>query len=146
VVTAGVGRAAALPARLRARLPAGVARRWVALGIRGRVLAWFVVLLALATVTSVVLQRQILHARLIERIDAQLNQEAEELRLLIGGAAPDGSCISGENPGGTCEVGRDPATGQPFGDDVGAIFETFLSRNNPGEHEGSPTSTASPTG
>jgi signal transduction histidine kinase len=72
-------------------------------------------LLALSTLVTVVIDRQILLARVDERVDDSLEQEAREFRRLVGG--------------------RDPTTGRPFGDDVGAIFNVFLRRNVPGEGE-----------
>jgi two-component system, OmpR family, sensor kinase len=77
-----------------------------------RVLAWFVALLVLATVASVLVTRQVLLSRLDQRIHAELVQESDELRRL----ASDGV---------------DPATGQPFGSDVKRIFTVYLERNVP---------------
>jgi two-component system, OmpR family, sensor kinase len=57
----------------------------------------------------------VLLARLDRDIDRALTQEVEELRLLA--------------------EGTDPATGEPFGDDVEAIFDTFLSRSVPADDE-----------
>lgn len=59
--------------------------------------------------------RQVLLVRLDERIDAELRQEIEELTRLADG--------------------DDPATGEPFQDDVYAIFDTFLRRNVPSRNE-----------
>ncbi len=84
-------------------------------GIRFRLLVWFVLLLALASATSVVVVREILLNRLDERIDRELVQESEELRVLA--------------------QGLDPETGQPFGGRVRQIFETFLERNVPSRNE-----------
>ncbi len=81
---------------------------------RLRIVGWFVVLLAGAAVVTVLAVRQILLGRLDERVEAALRQEVEEVRALA--------------------TGNDPNSGQPFGDDVAAIFDTFLSRNVP--HEG----------
>lgn len=85
-------------------------------GFRGRLLAWFVLLLALATATSVLVTRQVLLNRLDARIDQQLVQESTELRSLA---------LSG----------RDPDSGRPFGDDVSRIFADFLERNLPSPNE-----------
>jgi two-component system OmpR family sensor kinase len=84
-------------------------------GIRVRILLWYVILLAAATVASVLVVRQVLLARLDERIDSDLAQETEELRRL--------------------SAGNDPETGQPFGNDVARILEVFLQRNVPSRNE-----------
>ena len=83
---------------------------------RARVLAAFVVLLLLAEVAAVVAQRQILLARTGDRVDDSLVQEVDEFRQLV-------------------RQGNNPETGEPFGDDVEAIFDVFLQRNVPGEGE-----------
>lgn len=85
-------------------------------GARTRILGAFVVLLAFSTVLSTVALRQILLARADERIDEDLTQEVQEFRRLV-------------------QDGRDPRDGQPFGGDVAAIFDVFLTRNVPGEDE-----------
>ncbi|MGH8984314.1 MAG: sensor histidine kinase [Acidimicrobiia bacterium] len=77
-------------------------------------MGWYVALLVAAAVVSVLLMREVLVRQLDEAVEASLEQEVEELRALAGG--------------------RDPETGQPFGEDVGAVFDTFLRRNIP--HEG----------
>jgi signal transduction histidine kinase len=84
-------------------------------GIRLRLVWWFIAILALATVGSLLLVRQVLVQRLDARIDAELVQEAAELRQLA--------------------EGNDPETGEPFGTKVGRIFEVFLERNIPARHE-----------
>ena len=84
-------------------------------GIRLRLVWWFIVILALATVGSLLLVRQVLVQRLDARIDAELVQETAELRQLA--------------------EGNDPETGEPFGTRVGRIFEVFLDRNIPARHE-----------
>ena len=84
-------------------------------GIKLRLLAPFVLLLALATAGSVFVVRTILVHRIDERIDGELVQEARELRALAGG--------------------NDPETGRPFGDRIGRVFEVFLERNIPTRHE-----------
>lgn len=83
--------------------------------IRVRVLAWFVLLLAVATAASVLVVRQILLYRLDERIDRELVQETQELRVLA--------------------QGNDPETGEPFAGRVRKIFEVFLARNVPSRNE-----------
>jgi len=88
---------------------------WPAIGVRTRILLGFVSLLALATIASVILARQIEIANVDRRISDALAQESRELRRLAGG--------------------RDPATGQPFADDVRRIFDVFLARNSPSRNE-----------
>ncbi|MEZ5263582.1 MAG: HAMP domain-containing sensor histidine kinase [Acidimicrobiales bacterium] len=72
-------------------------------------------LLASTIALSIGADRAILLNRLDERIDRELTQEVDELRRLAGGVDPD--------------------TGQPFGDDVAAVFDTFFDRNVPAEDE-----------
>ena len=83
--------------------------------IRVRLLAAFVLVLTLATVASVVVVRAILVSRVDARIDAELVQEAREVRRL--------------------STGSDPETGRPFDGRVRRIFEVFLDRNIPAPHE-----------
>lgn len=85
-------------------------------GARARIFASVVALLAFSTVASVLIARQILLTRADERVESGLVQEIQEFRLLV-------------------DDGRNPATGQPFGDDVRAMFDVFLSRNVPAQHE-----------
>jgi two-component system OmpR family sensor kinase len=82
---------------------------------RVRVLGSFAALLAIAAITGLLLQRAVLLQTLDQDIEASLHQEREELETLADG--------------------RNPLTGEPFGGDVRAIFDTFLSRNVPGEGE-----------
>jgi two-component system OmpR family sensor kinase len=82
---------------------------------RGRILVWALVLLAVSLFLSVVVIRQVLLVRLDERIDRHVTQEVDEFRQLVGG--------------------NDPATGQPFGTDVYAIFDVYFARNVPSEGE-----------
>jgi two-component system OmpR family sensor kinase len=84
-------------------------------GIRLRILLWYVILLTAATVASVLVVRQVLLARLDERIDSDLAQETQELRRL--------------------SAGNDPGTGEPFGNDVARILEVFLQGNVPSRNE-----------
>jgi two-component system, OmpR family, sensor kinase len=84
--------------------------------ITTRILATFVVLMTIAAVASVLLVRQVLLAGVDDRIDEALVQESRELRRLVGG-------------------GSDPETGEPFGTDVGRVFEVFLERNVPARNE-----------
>jgi len=83
---------------------------------RVRILAAFVVLLAASEVVAVVAERQILLARVGERVDDSLVQEVDEFRRLV-------------------RDGRNPLDGEPFGSDVQEIFDVFLLRNVPGEGE-----------
>jgi signal transduction histidine kinase len=89
--------------------------RWVPDSLRTRILAWFIGLLALATVLFVGVTYTVLVVRLEQRIDAELRQERAELNRLARGI--------------------DPATGQPFGTNVRRIFEVFLARNVPSREE-----------
>ena len=72
--------------------------------------------MAIATLASVFLVRQVLLAGVDDRIDQALVQESRELRRLVDG-------------------GVDPETGEPFGDDVGRLIEVFLERNVPARNE-----------
>jgi signal transduction histidine kinase len=83
--------------------------------IRVRLLASFVVVLALATVASIVVVRTILVNRADEQIDSELTQEAGEMRKL--------------------SRGNDPDTGEPFNGRVRRIFDVFLERNIAARHE-----------
>lgn len=93
----------------------GAAARPVLWGIRGRILFWYVAVLAAAIIAAVLVTRQVLIAGIDTRIDEALVQESEELRRLARG--------------------RDPTTGEPFGDRVDRIFEVFLQRNVPTRNE-----------
>ena len=64
---------------------------------------------------AVLVTRQVQLARVDREIEQEQAQEVEELRRLADGI--------------------DPATGEPFGDDVDAIFDTFLDRNVPSDDE-----------
>jgi signal transduction histidine kinase len=93
---------------------AGWLRR-VRRGLRWRILVWYVGFLALATLASVVIARQLVLSRLDQRIDNELTQEATELRRLA--------------------LGNDPETGEPFGSRVRRIFSVYLDRNVPSRNE-----------
>ena len=82
---------------------------------RTRVLAAFVILLALSTGVSLLLEREILRSQLSSEIDREMAQEVREFRRLV--------------------AGNDPRTGKPFGADLRAIFDVYLSRNVPDEGE-----------
>jgi two-component system OmpR family sensor kinase len=89
--------------------------RTVLWGIRGRILFWYVAVLAAAIIAAVLVNRQVLIAGIDTRIDEALVQESEELRRLARG--------------------RDPTTGERFGNRVDRIFEVFLQRNLPTRNE-----------
>jgi len=81
-------------------------------GFRLRVFGVLAIVLIGSAAAGFVLQRAVLRARLDRQIERNHDRELTELEQLTGG--------------------RDPATGQPFGADVEAIFDTFLRRNVPG--------------
>jgi two-component system OmpR family sensor kinase len=83
--------------------------------VRIRILASYVILLALAALASVLVVRQALLVRLDDRVDRDLAQEIQEFRQLAGGT--------------------DPETGRPFGSNVRRIFSVYLDRNVPGVGE-----------
>jgi signal transduction histidine kinase len=85
-------------------------------GARVRILAWAIGLLAVSTLATLVLERQVLTGRVEDRVDDSLEQEVSEFRRLV-------------------RDGRNPLTGRPFGNDVAAIFDVFLTRNVPSEYE-----------
>lgn len=74
-------------------------------------LAWFIGLLTIATLTSVLIVREILLNRVDADIEREFVQETEELRVLARG--------------------NDPETGRPFAGRVRKIFRVFLRRNIP---------------
>jgi two-component system, OmpR family, sensor kinase len=85
------------------------------LSLRLRLLGWALLLLAVASLASVVVIRQVLLNQLENRVTADLEQEVAEYRLLAGG--------------------QDPATGEPFGSDLAGIADTYLTRNEPQDGE-----------
>jgi two-component system, OmpR family, sensor kinase len=93
----------------------GASTRRVLWGLRGRILFWYVAVLAAAITAAVLVERQVLIGGIDTRIHEALVQEAEELRRLTRG--------------------RDPTTGERFGNDVDRIFEVFLRRNIPTRNE-----------
>lgn len=101
------------PATLRGRIRRRALRFFG--GIRLRLVWWFIVVLAIATVASVFIVRQVLVQRLDARIETELVQEVNEVRRLA--------------------EGNDPETGEPFGERLDRIFDVFLSRNIPARHE-----------
>src|SRR5688572_14051140 len=80
-----------------------------------RIVALVVGLLSLATLLFVGVTYTVLDIRLENRVDADLSQEAAELRRLASG--------------------RDPRTGEPFGTGVERIFEVYFQRNVPSRNE-----------
>jgi hypothetical protein len=84
-------------------------------GVRTRILLWYVVLMMFCLVISILTIRQVLLVRLERRFEKSLIQEEKEFLRLV--------------------EGRNPYTGQPFNNDVAAIFDVFLSRNFPEEDE-----------
>ncbi len=83
--------------------------------MRVRILAAFIVLLSSSAVGGMLLLRQVLFAQLDEEIETNLGREAEEFRRLAGG--------------------DDPRTGEPFGQDVRAVFDVYFAREVPDEGE-----------
>jgi two-component system OmpR family sensor kinase len=103
------------------------------LGVRARVLGTFVALLVGALLVGLLAQRAVLLARQDRLVEEALEQERGELEQLA--------------------AGTDPRTGQPFGDDARAIFDTYLQRNLPDSSEvfvtfvdGQPYATSPPPG
>lgn len=76
---------------------------------RARVLVGALVLLGGTIAITVVADRAVLLARLDDRIDDELAQEVEEFARLADGT--------------------DPGTGEAFGSDLAAIFDTLFGRN-----------------
>jgi signal transduction histidine kinase len=84
-------------------------------GARARILALGILLLGFSTLTSILFVRQVLLTGLDEEINRAIRQEMDEFSRLVGG--------------------RDPRTGEPFGSNVRAIFDTYFSRELPDEGE-----------
>lgn len=84
--------------------------------VRVRILGWYVALLGISLIAALFLQRTFLLAQAESDVQRALDQEVMEMQQLVGGV--------------------DPETGEPFGGDVSAIFDTFLARNIPLEGEG----------
>jgi len=78
-------------------------------------LGWALLLVAVASLSSIVVVRQVLLNQLDNRVTADLAQEAAEFRLLAGDV--------------------NPATGEPFGADLAAVADAYLSRNEPQDGE-----------
>ncbi len=83
--------------------------------MRVRILAVVALLLAGSLIVSVVLLRNVLRDRLDEEIALAMSREVEEFRLLT--------------------QGTNPQTGQPFGDDLEAMFDVYFAREVPDEGE-----------
>ena len=84
-------------------------------GVRARVVGAINLLVAAGLLTAILATRQVLFDNTNDEIEALLTQEVEELRRLT--------------------VGVNPTTGELFGDDSAAVFDTFLSRNVPAKDE-----------
>ena len=84
---------------------------------RLRLMALYVLLLAVGGVVASVALREALVIQLEDRVQEQLTQEVFELQRLL-------------------EQGRDPRTGRPFGSDLRAVFDLYVERNVPNEGEG----------
>lgn len=104
------------PAPSDTRPPFRTDRKRRSASVRVRILGWYVVLLGVSLVAALLIQRAFLLAQVEADTQSALDQEVEEFQQLVGGTNPD--------------------TGEPFGEDVVAIFDTFLSRNVPLEGEG----------
>lgn len=85
-------------------------------GLRARLLVSYVILLAIASFASVLAARQVLLLRLDDRVEEDLQQEVEEFRALASN-------------------GVDPETGEPFAQDVNALFRVYRERNVPDDDE-----------
>ena len=93
---------------------------WTALrrglaSVRVRIVVGYLVLMAVGLAVAVLVTRQVQLARVDREIEQEQAQEIEELRRLATGVDPD--------------------TGEPFGADATAIFDTFLARNVPSDDE-----------
>lgn len=89
--------------------------RIVFFGARIRILAWYILLMTVSTLVTILAIRQILLSHLEKKVEKTLVQEVGEFRSLVNG--------------------QHPQTGKPFGDDVKSIFKLFLSRNVPEDDE-----------
>lgn len=84
------------------------------LGLRLRLLGWAIVLLTLATLTSLVVVRQVLVNQLENRVTADLRQETGDFRRVV--------------------YEENPATGRPYGENLRTAVDRYLDRNAP--HDG----------
>ncbi len=85
--------------------------RRIFFGVRTRILVLYVVLMASSTLVSILVIRELLLVRLQQQVEKSLIHEVEEFRRLT--------------------KGMNLTTAQPFGDNVAAIFDVFLSHNIP---------------
>ena len=95
--------------------PLDTVRRHLA-SIRTRLLLAIIGVLVLGLGGTALVTSQVLEAQVDARIDGQLRQEAEELRLFAA-------------------QGLNPATGTPFDDDAAALLEVFVTRSVPDDGE-----------
>jgi signal transduction histidine kinase len=84
-------------------------------GVRARLFAYSVALLAIGIAVTVFTVRQILLVRLDDRVSDSLVQEVQEFRSLADGI--------------------DPRTGRRFGPQLKPLFDLYLQRNVPGQGE-----------
>ncbi|MGA8046741.1 MAG: HAMP domain-containing sensor histidine kinase, partial [Dermatophilaceae bacterium] len=84
--------------------------------MRLRIIAVVVVLVTLSAIVSTLQIRVALNQRLDEEISTALERESEEFLLLLA-------------------EGRNPDTGQPFADDLEALFDVYFRREVPDERE-----------
>lgn len=90
-------------------------RQWLA-GIRTRIVVGYLLLLTIALAIAIIVTREVQFASADREIEREMRQEVEEMRVLA-------------------RRGIDPDTAEPFGDDIAAIFDTFLQRNVPSDDE-----------
>jgi len=83
--------------------------------VRTRILASYVVLIALSAALAMLGVRQLLYSQLEGRVQESLEQEVREFDQLVA-------------------VGNDPETGEPFSN-VQALFDVYLARNVPSQEE-----------
>jgi methyl-accepting chemotaxis protein len=105
-----------MPHETTANAEATTARPLLRLGIRGRVFVWYVALLVLAAVGSLLLQRQLLMHQANRALDEETTEEVRQLQVRI-------------------EQGQDPSTLKPW-PDVESAFDSFLTRTVPEVDEG----------
>src|SRR5687768_12121487 len=84
-------------------------------GMRARLLISYIALLLIASAASVIAVRQVLLVRLDDRIEEDLEQEVDEFEALAGGLNPN--------------------TSEEWGNNVEALFRTYLDRNVPDDDE-----------
>jgi two-component system OmpR family sensor kinase len=83
--------------------------------VRTRILAAYVILIALSAAVAILGVRSLLHRQLEERVQESLEQEVREFDQLVA-------------------VGINPRTGKRF-ESVTALFDTYLDRNVPSQEE-----------